>query len=86
MALVAPASSFPAEEVAAGVAELARLGFEAVYDESLFDKERFVAGTVEDRVRAILKAWADPSIAALDCDAGRLWQRAVAALPRSRTS
>ena len=65
MALVAPASSFPAEEVEAGVAELARLGLEAVYDQSVFDKDRFVAGTVETRVRAILGALEDPSIAAL---------------------
>jgi muramoyltetrapeptide carboxypeptidase len=65
VALVAPASSFPLEEVEAGVAELARLGLEAVYDESLFEKERFVAGRVETRVRAIHRAWEDPSIAAL---------------------
>ena len=65
VALVAPASSFPHEELAAGVAELARLGFEAVYDERIFDKDRFVAGSVETRVRAIHDAWADPSIAAL---------------------
>lgn len=65
VALVAPASSFPHEEVAAGVAELARLGLEAVYDESIFDRQRFVAGSVETRVRAIHAAWADPSIAAL---------------------
>ncbi len=65
VALVAPASSFPHEELAAGVAELARLGFEAVYDDSIFDKDRFVAGSVETRVRAIHDAWADPSIAAL---------------------
>lgn len=65
IALVAPASSFPHEEIAAGVAELTRLGFEAVYDESIFDKERFVAGSVETRVRAIMRAWEDSSIAAL---------------------
>ena len=65
VALVAPASSFPADEIPAGVAELARLGLEAVYDQSIFDKDRFVAGAVETRVRAIMKAWADPSIAAL---------------------
>lgn len=65
VALVAPASSFPHEELAAGVAELARLGFEAIYDDSIFDKDRFVAGSVETRVRAIHDAWADPSIAAL---------------------
>ncbi len=65
VALVAPASSFPEEEVAAGVAELRRIGLDPVYDESLFQKERFVAGSVETRVRAILDAWQDPSIAAL---------------------
>ena len=65
VALVAPASSFPAEEVQAGVTELARLGLEAVYDQTIFDKDRFVAGSVETRVRAIMKAWEDPSIAAL---------------------
>ena len=65
VALVAPASSFPAEEVQAGAAELARLGLEVVYDQSVFDKDRFVAGTIETRVRAILSALDDPSIAAL---------------------
>lgn len=63
--LVAPASSFPAEEVAAGISELARLGLEAVYDESLFARQCFVAGPAEVRAHAIHRAWADPSIAAL---------------------
>lgn len=65
VALVAPASSFPAEEVAAGVAELARLGLEAVYDATLFEKDRFVAGSPQLRAKAIQQAWADPSVAAL---------------------
>lgn len=65
VALVAPASSFPVEEVAAGVVELGRLGIEAVYDPSLFEKDRFVAGAASIRAAAIQKAWADPSIAAL---------------------
>ena len=65
VALVAPASPFPREEIAAGVTELARLGFEAVYDDSIFDKDVFVAGSIETRVRGILNAWRDPSIAAL---------------------
>ena len=65
VALVAPASSFPPEEVAAGVAELARLGFEAVYDQSIFDKDRFVAGSAATRAGAIQQAWAAPDIAAL---------------------
>lgn len=65
VALVAPASSFPPEEVQAGVAELARLGLEAVYDDSIFDRDVFVAGSVQTRVNAIVKAWRDPDIAAL---------------------
>ena len=65
IALVAPASSFPAEEVEGGVAELRRLGFEAVYDETLFDKDRFVAGSAATRAAAIHRAWEDASIAGL---------------------
>ena len=65
VALVAPASSFAHEELEGGIAELARLGLEAVYDETLFARERFVAGSVETRAAAIQKAWADPAIAAL---------------------
>jgi muramoyltetrapeptide carboxypeptidase len=65
IALVAPASSFPPEEIEAGVAELARLGFEAVYDDSLFEKDRFVAGPAARRAAAIHRAWQDPSVAAL---------------------
>lgn len=65
VALVAPASSFPREEVQAGVAELARLGLEAVYDDTIFDQAVFVAGSVETRVKAIRDAWRNPDIAAL---------------------
>ena len=65
VALVAPASSFPQEEVAAGVAELRRLGLEPVYDQTILDKALFVAGSVETRVRQIMQAWQDDSIAAL---------------------
>jgi muramoyltetrapeptide carboxypeptidase len=65
VALVAPASSFAPDAIEDGVRELARLGLHAVYDESIFEKERFVAGSIESRVHAIQKAWADPDIAAL---------------------
>jgi muramoyltetrapeptide carboxypeptidase len=65
VALVAPASSFPPEEIDAGVAELRRLGLEAVYDQTIFDKQRFVAGSAEARAKAIHESWADPEVAAL---------------------
>ena len=56
--------------MAGGVAELERLGLTAVYDESLFARDRFVAGSAEGRAQAIHRAWADPSIAALVCMRG----------------
>jgi muramoyltetrapeptide carboxypeptidase len=65
VALVAPASSFKREEFDAGVAELAGLGFEAVYDDRVFARGRFVAGEPQLRVAALNDAWLDPSIAAI---------------------
>lgn len=65
VALVAPASALTPETIEDGVRELARLGLQAVYDTSIFEKARFVAGSVETRAKAIQKAWADPDIAAL---------------------
>lgn len=65
IALIAPASAFKREEFDAGVRELAALGFEAVYDDRVFARERFVAGPAAVRVAAIHDAWRDPSIAAL---------------------
>ena len=65
IAVVAPASSFPHEELTAGIAELTRLGFEAVYEPSIFEKSTFTAGSAATRAAAIHSAWEDPSIAAL---------------------
>lgn len=65
VALVAPASSFPPGEIPAAVAELKRLGLEAVWDEGIFAKATFEAGPAETRVAGILQAWRDPEIAAL---------------------
>ncbi len=65
IALVAPASPFESEELDAGIAELARLGFEAVYDERLFARRRYVAGAPQLRAAMLHDAWRDPSIAAI---------------------
>ena len=64
LAVVAPASSFKREEFDAGVAEIVRLGFEPVYDESVFAKgsPAYVAGSAEVRAKAIRSALSDPSI------------------------
>jgi muramoyltetrapeptide carboxypeptidase len=65
VAVVAPASGFPREEFDKGVAELRRLGFEPVFDDSVFDRAEYVAGTPRVRADAFLRAWRDPSIRAL---------------------
>jgi muramoyltetrapeptide carboxypeptidase len=65
VALIAPASSFSRDEFDAGVAELGRLGFEAHYDERVFARDRFVAGSAAVRAAALHDAWRDPAVAAI---------------------
>jgi muramoyltetrapeptide carboxypeptidase len=65
LAVVAPASAFARPEFDQGIAEIRRLGFEPVYDESVFARERYLAGRPETRARAIQAAWRDDSIAGL---------------------
>lgn len=45
--------------------ELARLGFEAVYDKAIFERTWFEAGPPDVRARVLHEAWRDPSVAAL---------------------
>jgi muramoyltetrapeptide carboxypeptidase len=63
LAVIAPASPFPREDFDAGLLELARLGFEPVYDERVFARHRYLAGDAQTRAAAFLDAWQDPSIA-----------------------
>jgi len=65
IAVVAPASSFARESFDAGVAELTRLGYEPVYDESVFARARYTAGDAGTRASAFRRYWSDPSIQAL---------------------
>jgi len=65
VAVVAPASPFSREEFDRGIAELRRLGFEPVYDESVFERQAYVAGSPDVRARALRRAWLDPTIAAV---------------------
>jgi muramoyltetrapeptide carboxypeptidase len=65
VAVVAPASPFRPEEFEAGLAELRRLGFEPVYEASIFDRQGYVAGSAEARAAALRKALADETIGAI---------------------
>lgn len=63
LAVIAPASPFKREEFDEGIAELRRLGFTPVYDESVFARLPLVAGPAKLRAGAIRQALNDSSIA-----------------------
>lgn len=66
VAVVAPASPFPRDEFDKGVTELQRLGFEAVFEESVFAQHGgYLSGDGSARAKAFLDAWRDPSVRAL---------------------
>src|SRR4029450_7511367 len=65
IALVAPRGPFSRDEFDAGLAELRRLGYEPVYDETVFARTRYTAGDAVLRARAFHQAWTDPSVRAL---------------------
>ena len=65
LAVFAPASAFDRDEFDRGIEEIRRLGFEPVFDESIFARQRYVAGGPDVRAAAIRNAWRDPSIAGL---------------------
>jgi muramoyltetrapeptide carboxypeptidase len=56
VALVAPASAFDRAEFDAGAAELKRLGFEPVWDDTVFERRAMTAGDANVRVRAFERA------------------------------
>jgi muramoyltetrapeptide carboxypeptidase len=66
IAIVSPASAFLREEFDKGVEEIRRLGFEPVFDESVFAQHGgYLSGEGRVRAQAFLNAWRDPSIRAL---------------------
>src|SRR5579862_9282455 len=65
IAVVSPSSPFAREEFDRGVHELRRLGFEPVWDASVFERTGYVSGAASVRAGAFLRAWRDPTIAAV---------------------
>ena len=65
IAIVAPASNCAREEFDRGVSELRRLGFNPVWDDSVFARGLFTAGPPERRAAGFLRAWNDPDVRAL---------------------
>ena len=65
VAVVAPASPFKRDEFDLGIAELRSLGFDPVYDDSVFARDGYVAGPPAVRAAAFTAAWRDPTVSAL---------------------
>lgn len=65
VAFVAPASGVSADEIDRAAAGLAALGLRASYDDDVFLKEPFTAGSPAARADAVHKALLDPGVAAL---------------------
>lgn len=65
VAVVAPSSPFGREAFEAGLAEVRRLGFDPVYDDSVFDRRGFVAGEASVRAAALRRALEDPTVSAI---------------------
>jgi muramoyltetrapeptide carboxypeptidase len=66
IAVVAPASPFNRDEFTRGVAEIERLGFVPVFDDSIFSRESgYLAGSPEVRAHAFSRYWTDPDVSAL---------------------
>jgi muramoyltetrapeptide carboxypeptidase len=66
IAIVSPASPFAREEFDGGVAELQRLGFSPVYDDTVFAREAgYLSGSAELRAESFMRHWDDPAIKAL---------------------
>lgn len=62
VAVLAPASPFDREVFNRGVDELRTIGFEPVFDDSVFSRREYVAGSAKHRAVALRAAWRDPEI------------------------
>lgn len=65
VAIVSPASPFDRQEFDAGVEELRRLGFDPVWEDSVFAREPMVSGPADVRARAFVSALRDPAVRAI---------------------
>ena len=68
--IVAPASGFRRDDFEAGCAELLRLGYQPFYLPSIFDRQRYFAGSVERRVGELHQMFTRPQVKAIVCARG----------------
>jgi muramoyltetrapeptide carboxypeptidase len=68
--IVAPASYFKREDFEAGCAALRQMGFNPVYDQSIFDRDLYFAGSADRRARELENMFARDDVRAIICARG----------------
>ncbi len=68
--IVAPAGPFDPEKFMKGTAVLESMGFRTVFDETIFQKHGFLAGTDAQRADQVNRLFADSSVQAVACARG----------------
>jgi muramoyltetrapeptide carboxypeptidase len=68
--IVAPASCFNRDEFEAGCAALRRMGYQPVFDQSIFDRDLYFAGSVERRTRELENMFLRDDVKAIVCARG----------------
>jgi len=68
--IVAPAGPFDPEKFMKGKAVLESMGFQTFFDEGIFQKHGFLAGTDSQRSDQVNRLFADPSVEAIVCARG----------------
>jgi muramoyltetrapeptide carboxypeptidase len=68
--VVAPASCFARQDFEAGCDVLRRLGYKVMFDESLFDRDLYFAGSAERRARELESMFARGDVDAIICVRG----------------
>ena len=68
--IVAPASYFKREDFDEGCAALRKMGYNPVYDQSIFDRDLYFAGSVARRVRELENMFTRDDVKAIVCARG----------------
>ena len=68
--IVAPAGPFDPEKFLKGKTILESMGFRTFFDEGIFRKDRFLAGTDVERADQVNRLFADPDVRAIICARG----------------
>ena len=68
--IVAPASYFKRGDFEAGCTALRQMGYNPVYNDSIFDRDLYFAGSVERRVRELENMFARDDVKAIICARG----------------